>query len=101
MALTIDATHEGPPPLLLLAWSEFAPVGITQLTERSVQLLMSFKTSACLRSTLSMSCRYALVQPGSCLNVVLTPFRAGAARSWFAKGRAHKPWNRLSGVRFS
>src|SRR3954449_11165250 len=32
MALTMEATHDGPPPLLLLAWSEFLPAGMDQLT---------------------------------------------------------------------
>jgi len=32
MALTIDATQEGPEPSLIFGWSEERPSGITQLT---------------------------------------------------------------------
>lgn len=52
IAFTMEATHEGPPPSLKPAWSEFAPLGTTQLSDRRLQLAVSCKTSAGLRSTL-------------------------------------------------
>jgi hypothetical protein len=45
MAFTMEATQEGPPvDPMDPAWSEFAPVGITQLTCASFPLEMSVRT---------------------------------------------------------
>ncbi len=38
MVLTIDATHEGPPPSLRPAWSEFAALGVMNVTCGSVMV---------------------------------------------------------------
>ena len=43
-ALTTDATHAGPVPLLHDAWSDFAQVGFTQDTCAGLPLLMSVST---------------------------------------------------------
>ena len=52
-ALTMDATHDGPPVLSARpAWSEFFPAGVTQETPRSLHLVrMSDKTADAWVST--------------------------------------------------
>src|SRR6266436_542518 len=44
MEFTMEATHEGPEPSLLRAWSDCLPSGITQLTCGSWSLAMSVST---------------------------------------------------------
>src|SRR5271156_1711641 len=44
IALTMEATHEGPVPSLLSAWSDCAPSGMIQLTCWSWPLAMSSRT---------------------------------------------------------
>ena len=57
-ALTIDATHDGPPVFLTsLMWSELNEFGITQETPRSLQFVeMSDKTADGLNSTFEVHC---------------------------------------------
>src|SRR5277367_5889593 len=43
MALTTDATHEGPWPRLVLGWSDACPRVITQLTAGSLPCAMSVR----------------------------------------------------------
>jgi hypothetical protein len=50
-AFTIDATHDGPPPVLIAGWSEFWPVGVTQETLASLQPLISVNTWAGWKTT--------------------------------------------------
>src|SRR5215467_3322554 len=57
MAFTSEATHEGPPPVLDLARSELAAVGITQVTCWSLQLGLATsvkKSAGFLASTFSI-----------------------------------------------
>src|SRR5271165_2238070 len=51
IAFTMEATHDGPPPVLIAGWSEFWPVGVTQATFASLQLAMSVKIWAGLKTT--------------------------------------------------
>src|SRR5262249_45605903 len=53
IAFTMEATQDGPPPSFTLAWSEFWPEGITQLTERRLHAAISVNTSTGFRSTLA------------------------------------------------
>jgi hypothetical protein len=57
-ALTIAVTHDGPPTTLTFQlWSELNPLGTTQETPRSLQLVeMSDKIAAGVSSTFCVNC---------------------------------------------
>src|SRR5216683_4711143 len=53
IALTMEATQDGPPVALVFpGWSELSPVGITQFTCGRLWLLISVRTWVSLRTTL-------------------------------------------------
>src|SRR5712692_2147801 len=52
MALTIDATQDGPEPSVPTGWSDACPFGITQLTAGSWPFAISVNTRVCCRMTL-------------------------------------------------
>src|SRR5207247_3850764 len=47
MAFTMEATHDGPLPSVLRAWSDWGAFGITQLTFASLQFWISVRTVVC------------------------------------------------------
>src|SRR5579872_6283029 len=89
MAFTIDATHDGPEPSVIAAWSEASPLGITQFTLASLQLGMSFSTSVGATSTYPFALGF-LIQSGP---IHFVPAEFGTQTASSASGADHsEPW---------
>ena len=84
MALTMEATQDGPPvPFTFPAWSEFAPVGMTQLTCARLPFKMSVRTCVSGMTTL-------LIQSEPVQAVAFGGGTLGPHMCWMALGLVHK-----------
>jgi hypothetical protein len=63
ISFTMDAAHDGPPPVLMLGWSEFWPVGVTHVTLARLQVEMSDNTVAGFSTTFAHSLPVQLTLP--------------------------------------